>query len=162
GEGADEAIKLAKARELEVFTIGAKGAFIRLESVAREGFKQRLTLTHDHKKFTILLPLAGDFQVSNALVAAGLWLSVSETPENVFTALEHLHGAKGRLDYAGQTHLQAPIFIDYAHTPDALEKALLALRPYVSGRLFVIFGCGGNRDKGKRPLMGQIAARFAD
>jgi UDP-N-acetylmuramoyl-L-alanyl-D-glutamate--2,6-diaminopimelate ligase len=91
-----------------------------------------------------------------------LALGLGEQPEQVFASLETLKGAKGRLDLAGHAQTGAPVFIDYAHTPDALENALRALRPYASGRLVVVFGCGGDRDRGKRPEMGAVAVRSAD
>ncbi|MFY9602033.1 MAG: cyanophycin synthetase, partial [Pseudolabrys sp.] len=92
---------------------------------------------------------------------AGLAIATGAEPPRVFAALEKLTGAKGRLELAG-THNGAPIFIDYAHKPDALKKALESLRPYASGKLFVVFGAGGDRDSGKRPIMGRIAAENAD
>ena len=103
----------------------------------------------------VKLPLVGDFQVENALVAAGLAIATGSDPDKVFAALEHLQGAKGRLELVGDTN-GAPIFVDYAHKPDALAKALEALRPDARGSLVVVFGCGGDRDKGKRPLMGRL------
>jgi len=109
----------------------------------------------------VKLPLVGGFQVQNAAVAAGLAISTGAEPDCVFAALERLTGAKGRLELAG-THNGAPIFIDYAHKPDALAKALQALRPYASGKLVVVFGAGGDRDTGKRPIMGRIAKENAD
>jgi len=109
----------------------------------------------------VRLPLVGEFQIENALVAAGLVIGTGGDPAAVFAALEHLVGAKGRLDLAGVNN-GAPIFIDYAHKPDALAKALEALRPAASGKLVVVFGAGGDRDRGKRPLMGEVAAAKAD
>jgi UDP-N-acetylmuramoyl-L-alanyl-D-glutamate--2,6-diaminopimelate ligase len=109
----------------------------------------------------VRLPLPGAFQVENALVAAGLAIATGTAPDAAFAALPKLKGAKGRLDLAGEKN-GAPIFVDYAHKPDALAKALEALRPYASGRLVVVFGCGGDRDAGKRPMMGAIAAQMAD
>ncbi|MDU3046263.1 glutamate ligase domain-containing protein, partial [Bradyrhizobium sp.] len=103
----------------------------------------------------------GAFQVENALVAAGLAIGTGSDPQAVFEALETLEGAKGRLELVGE-HNGAPIFIDYAHKPDALAKALQALRPYAARKLVVVFGAGGDRDTGKRPLMGAIAAAEAD
>jgi len=107
------------------------------------------------------LPLVGAFQVENALVAAGQAIAAGEDAAAVFATLEGLVGAKGRLELVGRK-AGAPIIVDYAHKPDALAKALEALRPYVSGKLVVVFGAGGDRDAGKRPLMGAIAAEKAD
>jgi UDP-N-acetylmuramoyl-L-alanyl-D-glutamate--2,6-diaminopimelate ligase len=112
-------------------------------------------------KYQVRLPLVGAFQVENALVAAGQAIAAGGDAAAVFAALEGLVGAKGRLELVGRKS-GAPIFVDYAHKPDALAKALDALRPYVSGKLVVVFGAGGDRDAGKRPLMGAIAAEKAD
>jgi UDP-N-acetylmuramoyl-L-alanyl-D-glutamate--2,6-diaminopimelate ligase len=109
----------------------------------------------------VRLPLVGAFQVENALLAAGLAIATGGDPPAVFAALAHLTGARGRLELVG-TRRNAPIFVDYAHKPDALAKALEALRPYAAGRLVVVFGAGGDRDRGKRPLMGAVAAAKAD
>jgi UDP-N-acetylmuramoyl-L-alanyl-D-glutamate--2,6-diaminopimelate ligase len=113
------------------------------------------------KSFQVRLPLVGKFQVENALIAAGLAVATRGDPAAVFVALEHLEGPKGRLELVGEKH-GAPIFVDYAHKPDALAKALDALRPYASGKLMVVFGAGGDRDRGKRPLMGAVAIAKAD
>jgi UDP-N-acetylmuramoyl-L-alanyl-D-glutamate--2,6-diaminopimelate ligase len=104
----------------------------------------------------------GEFQASNAIVAAGLVIAAGGEEVLALHALESLKGAKGRLELAGVTALGASVFVDYAHTPDALETAIEALRPYVTHKLSVVFGCGGDRDKGKRPMMGGIAAHLAD
>ncbi len=109
----------------------------------------------------IRLPLVGEFQIENALVAAGLAIGTGSEPDAVFASLEHLEGAKGRLERVGERN-GAPIFVDYAHKPDALAKALQALRPYAKRKLVVVFGAGGDRDAGKRPLMGAIAVENAD
>jgi UDP-N-acetylmuramoyl-L-alanyl-D-glutamate--2,6-diaminopimelate ligase len=109
-----------------------------------------------------MLPLAGSFQASNALVAAGLALGLGEDAAKVFASLEKLKGAPGRLEKVAFAKSGAAIYVDYAHTPDALQTVLTAIRPHVKGRLHVVFGCGGDRDKGKRPLMGKAAAQFAD
>ncbi len=105
--------------------------------------------------------MPGDFQISNALVAAGLCIATGGEADAVFKALQSLEGAPGRLERIGEIRGGA-VFVDYAHKPDALEKALAALRPYVRGRLILVFGCGGDRDAGKRPIMGEIATRCAD
>jgi UDP-N-acetylmuramoyl-L-alanyl-D-glutamate--2,6-diaminopimelate ligase len=158
---AAEVVAAAERRGLIVFTVGTKGAAIRLLSAVREGFATRLTLGHAGRQWRVLLPLPGDFQVSNALVAAGLCIATGSDAGAVFAALETLEGAPGRLERIGERH-GAPVFVDYAHKPDALDKALATLRPFVRGRLVVVFGCGGDRDAGKRPIMGDIATRAAD
>jgi UDP-N-acetylmuramoyl-L-alanyl-D-glutamate--2,6-diaminopimelate ligase len=142
-------------------TVGEHGNDIRLIGGAIDGFAQIITIAHGGREFKVKLPLVGAFQVQNAAVAAGLAIATGAEPARVFAALEHLTGAKGRLELAG-TKNGAPIFIDYAHKPDALAKALTALRPYASGKLVVVFGAGGDRDAGKRPIMGRIAAEHAD
>ncbi len=160
--GAEAAINAAESARLSVFTIGERGRDISLKTVRAAGFGQHLALTYRGEEFNIELPLAGTFQVSNALLAAGLALSLGARASLVFGTLSDLRGAKGRLEYCGKTAEGAPVFVDYAHTPDALIKALEALRPAVSKRLHVVFGCGGDRDKGKRPEMGRAAAAHAD
>jgi UDP-N-acetylmuramoyl-L-alanyl-D-glutamate--2,6-diaminopimelate ligase len=142
-------------------TVGTRGDTIRLLGASREGFATRIEFVHAGRASAVVLPLPGDFQVSNALVAAGLCLACGGAPSEVFSALTMLAGAPGRLERVGERR-GAPIFVDYAHKPDALEKTLVALRPFVPGRLVVVFGCGGDRDPGKRPMMGAIAARGAD
>jgi UDP-N-acetylmuramoyl-L-alanyl-D-glutamate--2,6-diaminopimelate ligase len=160
-DGSDEVIAAARARKLDVFTVGKDGEGIRLIDVAIKDYTQGLTLEHASRKYNVALPLVGAFQVENALTAAGLAITTGSDPARVFAGLEKLEGAKGRLDYAGERN-GAPVFIDYAHKPDALSKALEALRPYVRGQLVVVFGAGGDRDPGKRPMMGAIAAQMAD
>jgi len=120
-----------------------------------------LRIRHGGRDYTTRLPLPGAFQVENALVAAGLAIATGSEDGATFAALAQLTGAKGRLELVGSNN-GAPIFVDYAHKPDALAKALQALRPYVSRRLTVVFGCGGDRDPGKRPMMGAIAVQLAD
>jgi UDP-N-acetylmuramoyl-L-alanyl-D-glutamate--2,6-diaminopimelate ligase len=160
-EHADAVVATAKQRRLRLLTVGRRGEGIRLVDTTVEGFAQVLKVVHAGNKYTVRLPLPGAFQVENALVAAGLAIATGSEPSAVFAALNSLRGAKGRLDLAGEKN-GAPIFVDYAHKPDALAKALEALRPYASGRLVVVFGCGGDRDVGKRPMMGEIAAAKAD
>jgi UDP-N-acetylmuramoyl-L-alanyl-D-glutamate--2,6-diaminopimelate ligase len=120
-----------------------------------------MRLRYGGRSFEVQLPLVGAFQAENALVAAAIVLAAGGEAHRVFPALAALKGAKGRLEQVGAFR-GAPIFVDYAHKPDALEKALEALRPYAAGRLVVVFGCGGDRDQGKRPIMGKIAAEKAD
>jgi UDP-N-acetylmuramoyl-L-alanyl-D-glutamate--2,6-diaminopimelate ligase len=161
GDFAHQVIEACRARGLRVFSVGARGDGIRLAAIEPEGFSLQLELEYERRIFHVKLPLAGGFQAENALVAAGLALVVGCPAEQVFAALEHLRGAPGRLEFIG-AKFGAPVFVDYAHKPDALEKALAALKPFAKGRLIVVFGCGGDRDAGKRPIMGEIAARGAD
>jgi UDP-N-acetylmuramoyl-L-alanyl-D-glutamate--2,6-diaminopimelate ligase len=158
---AGRVIDAATKRGLRVLTVGVKGSGIRLTGNEIDGFSQTLRLEHEGKSYRVRLPLVGAFQVENALVAAGMAIATGSDPAAVFHALEGLEGAKGRLELIGQRN-GAPIFVDYAHKPDALAKALDALRPYAKRKLVVVFGAGGDRDSGKRPLMGAIAAEKAD
>jgi UDP-N-acetylmuramoyl-L-alanyl-D-glutamate--2,6-diaminopimelate ligase len=158
---ASRVIEAARTRGLTVVSVGAAGEAIRLASVAREGLSSTLELEFGGRRRLAKLPLPGDFQIANALVAAGLCIATGSEADGVFRALQSLHGAPGRLERIGEMR-GATVFVDYAHKPDALEKALTALRPYVGGRLIIVFGCGGDRDAGKRPIMGEIATRCAD
>ena len=154
-------IDAARARRLKIFTVGRKGETIKLIDASIDGFAQMLTVQHEGRKRQLKLPLVGEFQIENALVAAGLALATGGDADRVLAAVEKLGGAPGRLELVGERN-GAPIFVDYAHKPDALAKALEALRPYAKRKLVVVFGAGGDRDTGKRPLMGEIAARKAD
>jgi UDP-N-acetylmuramoyl-L-alanyl-D-glutamate--2,6-diaminopimelate ligase len=160
-----EVIDAVRTRKLRLITVGSKGdgagEGIRVVAADIDGFAQRLELQHRGRMYSIRLPLVGEFQIENAIVAAGLAIGTGSEPDQVIAALEHLEGAKGRLERVGERN-GAPIFVDYAHKPDALAKALQALRPYAKRRLIVVFGAGGDRDAGKRPLMGAIAAENAD
>jgi UDP-N-acetylmuramoyl-L-alanyl-D-glutamate--2,6-diaminopimelate ligase len=151
----------AKARGLAIVSVGRTGTGLRLVESVVDGFAQIIRVEHAGRTFRVRLPLVGEFQVENALLAAGLAIATGGDPAAVFPALERLTGAKGRLELVGFSR-GAPIFIDYAHKPDALAKALEALRPAATGRLVVVFGAGGDRDRGKRPLMGAVAAEKAD
>lgn len=144
-----------------LLTVGREGAYIEVLSIEPEGYGQRVEVRHVGEKLSFHLPLTGEFQVSNAIVAAALAMSTGVDKSDAFPALSELVGAKGRLELVAE-HNGAAIFIDYSHKPVALEAALAALRPYAKGKLHVVFGAGGNRDKGKRPMMGEVAARMAD
>jgi UDP-N-acetylmuramoyl-L-alanyl-D-glutamate--2,6-diaminopimelate ligase len=164
---AERFVDAAKARELKLITVGRKGDTIHLDRREDRGGAQALTLHYGGKIFYVELPQAGEFQASNALVAAGLAIGLldekrGENADKVFAALEGLKGAPGRMEKVAFAKSGAPIYVDYAHTPDSLEKILEALRPHTAGSLHVVFGCGGDRDKGKRPLMGAIAVKLAD
>jgi UDP-N-acetylmuramoyl-L-alanyl-D-glutamate--2,6-diaminopimelate ligase len=130
--------------------------------VEHERFRQRAEIMAGGEIHEIDLPLAGDFQIYNALVAAGLAISVGTPATVALKALERLSGAPGRLDLVGTAANGAPVYVDYAHKPDALENVLASVRPFTTGRVIVVFGCGGDRDRGKRPIMGEIATRLAD
>jgi UDP-N-acetylmuramoyl-L-alanyl-D-glutamate--2,6-diaminopimelate ligase len=158
-------IDVARARGLHVIAVGRKGdgagEGIRLIEAEIDGYAQKLKLVHRGREYAVRLPLVGEFQIENALVSAGLAIGTGSAPCQVFEALAHLEGAKGRLERVAERN-GASIFVDYAHKPDALAKALQALRPYAKRKLVVVFGAGGDRDAGKRPLMGAIAAENAD
>lgn len=159
---AERFIAAAQARGLKLITVGRKGETIRLDRREDRGGAQALTLHYQGKIYYVELPQAGAFQASNALVAAGLAIGLGEDAAKVFAALEHLKGAPGRMEKVAFAASGAPVYVDYAHTPDSLEKVLEALRPHTANRLHVVFGCGGDRDKGKRPLMGAAAVKLAD
>ncbi|WP_312689745.1 UDP-N-acetylmuramoyl-L-alanyl-D-glutamate--2,6-diaminopimelate ligase [Brevundimonas nasdae] len=149
---------------LGVFGVGERGRDLTLIGRKATPEGQRLTLDVRGSVREILLPLAGAFQASNVLVAAGLCIAAGDAPDAVVGALENLTGAQGRLQRIGARAAGAKgeVYVDYAHTPDGLETVLNALRPHATGRLIVVFGAGGDRDRGKRPLMGGIAGRLAD
>lgn len=155
-------IDAARAAGNHVLTVGRKGDFLKLNRVEHERAKQRAEIVHDGDIYEIDLPLAGDFQIANALVSAGLAISTGTSAPAAMAALEKLKGAPGRLDLVGATAAGAPVYVDYAHKPDALENVLASVRPFTTGRVIVVFGCGGDRDRGKRPIMGEIATRLAD
>ncbi|MBZ9978524.1 UDP-N-acetylmuramoyl-L-alanyl-D-glutamate--2,6-diaminopimelate ligase [Mesorhizobium sp. BR-1-1-10] len=155
-------IKAARAAGLDVLTVGRHGDFLRLKRVEHERHRQRAEVEADGVIHEIDLPLAGDFQIANALVSAGLAISTGTPVAKALAALEKLKGAPGRLDLVGTTASGAPVYVDYAHKPDALENVLASVRPFTTGRVMVVFGCGGDRDRGKRPIMGEIATRLAD
>jgi UDP-N-acetylmuramoyl-L-alanyl-D-glutamate--2,6-diaminopimelate ligase len=159
---ASEFIAAAESRDLRLLTVGVHGETLKLTAQVPNARGQDLSVLYQGRARSIALPLAGLFQASNALVAAGLALGLGDPADEVFAALSTLQGAPGRLELVAQTRAGAPIYVDYAHTPDAIETVLLALRPHVKGRLHLIFGCGGDRDRGKRPLMAAAAARYAD
>lgn len=157
-----KAAERARAAGRSVFSVGREGSGLGLGYVRAEGFAQVFEVRAADGIHTVRLPLLGTFQISNALVAAGLAACSGIEVGDALAALEGLKGAPGRLDLVGSTPSGAPVFVDYAHKPDALEKVIEALRPSATGRVIVVFGCGGDRDAGKRPIMGEIATRLAD
>ncbi|KPH08926.1 MULTISPECIES: UDP-N-acetylmuramoyl-L-alanyl-D-glutamate--2,6-diaminopimelate ligase [Rhizobium] len=157
-----QAIKAAADAGHDVRTVGRKGDYLTLKRVEHFRHKQTAEIHIDGEIFEVDIPLAGDFQVANALVAAGLAMSTGVEPKVAMAALEKLVGASGRLELVGHTKDGALAYVDYAHKPDALENVLGSVRPFTTGRVVVVFGCGGDRDRGKRPIMGEIACRLAD
>ena len=151
-------------RRLRVLTYGRAGADLRLRNSEALAEGQRLDLEVQGRAFAVTLPLLGAFQAENALCALGLAIALGAEAEAAVAALATLQGPPGRLEWAAVHPSGAPVVVDYAHTPDALETVLRSLRPHVNvnGRLIVVFGCGGDRDPGKRPEMGRIAAALAD
>ena len=152
----------AQKRALSVHTVGEQGQTIRLLARKPTQLGQELELEYAGARLKVTLPLIGAYQVSNALVAAGLTIATGSNPQAVFDAVGRLQPVRGRLERAVITPQGAPVYVDYAHTPDAIEAAIAALRPHVSGRLICVFGAGGDRDQGKRAPMGEIASRMAD
>ncbi len=158
---ADEAVAAARTRGLQVMSVGAAGNTLRLVDVQRDGFKQRLEIEHAGHRYKVPLGLIGTYQAGNALVAAAFAIALGEDPSLAIRALETLEGVSGRLEVVGEKR-GGLVVVDYAHKPEALSAALGALRPFATGRLIAVIGCGGNRDAGKRPIMGKIAAEASD
>jgi UDP-N-acetylmuramoyl-L-alanyl-D-glutamate--2,6-diaminopimelate ligase len=147
---------------LSLMTVGAMGQGLTLTSRRPDTRGQRLRIKAWGREHEVILPLAGAFQASNALVAAGLCIVAGERVESALAALEAVEGAPGRLQRIGEGPRGGTAYVDYAHTPDGLRTVLTALRPHTSGRLIVVFGAGGDRDRGKRPQMGAAAADMSD
>ena len=162
GARAEEVEAVARKRGVAVTRVGRNGREIRIKDILATGFEQRLRIEAFGKSREVLLPLAGAFQASNALVAAGLAIAAGVDADAAFAALAKLRGAPGRLELVGRKANGALVFVDYAHKPEAMASMLQALRPLTVGRLVVVFGAGGDRDPGKRPLMGKAAAEHAD
>jgi UDP-N-acetylmuramoyl-L-alanyl-D-glutamate--2,6-diaminopimelate ligase len=162
GAYAEEALNAGRRRGADVIRVGRNGNEIRITGIEAAGFRQRLRFEGFGKPYDVLLPLAGAFQASNALVAAGLAIGAGVDPQTAFAGLARLEGAPGRLELVGRKANGALIFVDYAHKPDAIATMLGALRPMTAGRLVIVFGAGGDRDPGKRKLMGEAATANAD
>ncbi len=155
-------LAIARARGQEVITVGSEAADLCLEAQRFDATGQEIRLSYDGVIRQERLPLIGGFQAENVLVAAGLVIACGGDPEDVFDVLPLLTTVRGRMQLAAARENGAAVFVDYAHTPDAVATACQALRPHVMGRLVAIVGAGGDRDRGKRPLMGQAAAAHAD
>jgi UDP-N-acetylmuramoyl-L-alanyl-D-glutamate--2,6-diaminopimelate ligase len=154
--------EIASERGLSLISIGQKGETLKLVGRQPTQLGQTLTVEAQGKTHVIKLPLIGAYQAANALTAAGLVHASGEDIADIFARLARVQPVRGRLERAAISRAGAPIYVDYAHTPDGLEAAIQALRPHTTGRLIVLFGAGGDRDRGKRPLMGEVASRLAD
>ena len=162
GEWTNKAIERAQKRGLNVQTVGTNGDFITLKTRTPTQLGQMLELEHEGSSRTIKLPLIGAYQAANALTACALAIATGASPSQVFDAASRLQPVRGRLERAVITAQGAPVYVDYAHTPDALEAAIAALRPHVEGKLITVFGAGGDRDQGKRAAMGVAAAKGSE
>lgn len=162
GEWPVRALEHARKRGLRMFTVGEQADTIRLLARSPTQLGQTLEIEYDGQKRTINLPLIGAYQAENALVSAGLVLATGGDAAMVFDGVSRLQPVRGRLERAAITQTGAPVYVDYAHTADALEAAIAALRPHVKGRLITVFGAGGDRDQGKRAEMGRVAAAKSD
>jgi UDP-N-acetylmuramoyl-L-alanyl-D-glutamate--2,6-diaminopimelate ligase len=158
----EEVIERSRRRGHQLLTVGRKGETIRLVEREPTPLGQTLLLEHEGKSHRLALPLIGAYQASNVLTAAALVLATGGKWDATFVAMQRVAPVRGRLERAVISRSGAPVYIDYAHTPDALEAAIAALRPHVEGRLITVFGAGGDRDQGKRPQMGEVAARLSD
>ncbi len=154
--------KVCKDSNKRVVSYGHAGKELKLISATPLAHGQKLDIEYFGEKMSIEIPLAGEFQAMNVLCALGMAAELTDLPQEVIKYVGKIHGAKGRLELVGQTPNGAAVYIDYAHTPDALENVIRALRPHAAGKLRVLFGCGGDRDAGKRPIMGKIANDLAD
>ena len=151
-----------RSRGVRLLSIGVHGESIRLLDRTPTALGQTLKIEMDGGIHELKLPLIGAYQAANSLVAAGLVIATGGETDLTLSNLQRVAPVRGRLERAAITRTGAPVYVDYAHTPDGLEAAISALRPHARGRLITVFGAGGDRDSGKRPLMGEIAARLSD
>jgi len=161
-ERASEVMDHAQARGLRLITVGPQGETLRLVERTPSALGQTLILEAEGATHKVELPLIGAYQAANALTAAGLVLATGGNLKTVLGHLARVQPVRGRLERAVITKVGAPVYVDYAHTPDGLRAAIEALRPHTEGRLITVFGAGGDRDTGKRPLMGQVASDLSD
>jgi UDP-N-acetylmuramoyl-L-alanyl-D-glutamate--2,6-diaminopimelate ligase len=157
-----EVLRRVQARGLKAITVGTKGETLRLLARQPSQLGQTLTIEADGKAHKVNLPLIGAYQAANAMTAAGLVVATGGDLDQILAHLGRVQPVRGRLERAVITRAGAPVYVDYAHTPDAIEAAIAALRPHAKGRLIIVFGAGGDRDVGKRAAMGGAAARLAD
>jgi UDP-N-acetylmuramoyl-L-alanyl-D-glutamate--2,6-diaminopimelate ligase len=157
-----EVIDHAKRRGLKLITVGPGAETIELVSRQSTPLGQQLVLRHAGQEYKLALPLIGAYQMNNVLTAAGLVLATGGTWATTLSGMGRVSPVRGRLERAVISRAGAPVYVDYAHTPDAIEAAIEALRPHVEGRLITVLGAGGDRDQGKRPEMGAVAARLSE
>jgi len=155
-------IQRAMDRGLELLTVGEQGSTLRLVSQTPTHLGQVLMVKAQGNTHRISLPLIGAYQAANILCAAAIVLATGGQLEKIFDHMQRVQPVRGRMERAVITRAGAPVYVDYAHTPDALRAAISALRPHVTGKLITVFGAGGDRDKGKRPEMGKIAVEMSD
>ncbi|MFN3727944.1 MAG: UDP-N-acetylmuramoyl-L-alanyl-D-glutamate--2,6-diaminopimelate ligase [Allosphingosinicella sp.] len=157
-----EVARRAQERGLKLITVGTKGETLRLIERDRTPLGQSMIIEAEGKRHKVTLNLIGAYQAANALTAAGLVIATGGDLVQTLASLSRVHPVRGRLERAVITRAGAPIYVDYAHTPDAIEAAIQALRPHTEKRLITVFGAGGDRDQGKRPEMGEVAQRLSD
>lgn len=145
-----------------LLTVGWNGEFIQVQEIMRTPAGQSIKIFFQRNCYTLTLPFAGTFQVANFLVAMALALQTNISLSQILESAPHLQGASGRLERVGFKNSSIPIYVDYAHKPEALETVLKAVRDFTTRRIILVFGCGGDRDKGKREIMGEIAEKYAD
>ena len=158
----DEVVRRCRARGLRILTVGRKGETLRLIEREPTQLGQQLLIEAEGKTHKVNIPLIGAYQAANTLTAAALVLATGGELEQTLASLARVQPVRGRLERAVITRAGAPVYVDYAHTADALESAIEALRPHAKGRLITVFGAGGDRDVGKRPEMGAVAVRMSD
>jgi UDP-N-acetylmuramoyl-L-alanyl-D-glutamate--2,6-diaminopimelate ligase len=157
-----DVIEHVRRRGLKLVTVGPGAETIELVSRASTPLGQQLVLRHEGREHKLSLPLIGAYQMNNVLTAAGLVLATGGDWATTLSGMARVSPVRGRLERAVISRSGAPVYVDYAHTPDAIEAAIAALRPHVEGRLITVLGAGGDRDEGKRPEMGAVAARLSD
>jgi len=157
-----EVENLCWGRGQRLITVGQKDAAISIKSITPDGMGQRIVIGYEGRDMEVFMPLAGRFQAENAVLAAGVAIATGADPKDAFMSLEGLKGVAGRFEVIGKTASGGQVVVDYAHTPDGLETVLKTARDHAFGKMHVVFGCGGDRDAGKRPMMGKLASHYAD
>lgn len=158
----EEILTLCEKREHKVLSFGKNGRFVQLINIQATRSGQQFAFEIMGRVYTVDTPLIGEFQVHNLLCALTIVLASGCNVDEAVAVLDKVEAVSGRMERVGVAGAGAGVFVDYSHTPDALEKALQVLKPFTRGKLWVVFGCGGDRDKGKRPQMGEVACKLAD